>query len=188
MKISRSVVLASVLSLGVSPVFAAGFNLNEAAGALSTLSGGKVSAGNNAQTAGLISSLAGLDVTPKQAVGGTGAMLSLAKNQLSGSDYSQLTQSVPGVEKLVGNQGLSNLGALTGLLGKKADAAPTPAMLDAVGNVKNTADLNSAFSALGMDSGLVGQFAPILLQYLGQQGASSSLLSSLGNIWGATAQ
>ncbi|WXL26323.1 DUF2780 domain-containing protein [Ectopseudomonas mendocina] len=185
MKISRSVVLASVLSLGVSPVFAAGFNLNDAAGALSTLSGGKAATGSTAQTANLISALSDLNVTPQQAVGGTGAMLSLAKNQLSGTDYSQLTQSVPGVEKLVGSEGLSNLSALSGLLGKKNTATPSSALQDAVGNVQNAADLNSAFSALGMDGGMVSQFAPILLQYLGQQGASNSLLSSLGNIWGA---
>jgi hypothetical protein len=185
MKISRSVVLASVLSLGVSPVFAAGFNLNDAAGALSTLSGGKTAAGSNAQTANLISAMSGLNVTPQQAVGGTGAMLSLAKNQLSGSDYSQLTQSVPGVDKLVGSNGLSNLSALGSLLGKQSTGTASSAVQDAVGNVQNTTDLNAAFSALGMDGGMVSQFAPILLQYLGQQGASGSLLSSLGSIWGA---
>jgi hypothetical protein len=186
MKISRSVVLASVLSLGVSPVFAAGFNLNDAAGALSTLSGGKTAAtGSNAQTLSLVNSLSQLNVTPQQAVGGTGAMLSLAKNQLSGSDYGQLAQSVPGVDKLVGSEGLSNLSSLSSLLGKKTTATPSSAVQDAVSNVQNTADLNSAFSALGMDNSMVGQFAPILLQYLGQQGASNSLLSSLGNVWGA---
>ncbi|MGL5987623.1 MAG: DUF2780 domain-containing protein, partial [Burkholderiales bacterium] len=28
----------------------------------------------------------------------------------------------------------------------------------------------TAFSALGMDSGMIGQFAPVILQYLGGQG------------------
>jgi hypothetical protein len=36
-----------------------------------------------------------------------------------------------------------------------------------LGNVKDTNDLNNAFSALGMDSGMIGQFAPVILQYLG---------------------
>jgi hypothetical protein len=31
-------------------------------------------------------------------VGGTGAMLGLAKNQLSSTDYSQLAKSVPGID------------------------------------------------------------------------------------------
>ncbi len=53
-----------------------------------------------------------------------------------------------------------------------------------LGNVKNTSDLNTAFSALGMDSGMIGQFAPVILQYLGGQGANSSLLGKLGQALG----
>jgi hypothetical protein len=34
---------------------------------------------------------------------------------------------------------------------------------------------------------MIGQFAPVLLQYFGQQGVGGSLLSSLGSIWGAGA-
>lgn len=48
-----------------------------------------------------------------------------------------------------------------------------------LGNVKSTSDLNTAFSELGMDSGMVGQFAPVILQYLGSQGASTSVLGKL---------
>jgi hypothetical protein len=35
-----------------------------------------------------------------------------------------------------------------------------------------------------MDSGMVGQFAPVIIQYLGQQGVGGTLLQSLGTIWG----
>ena len=35
-----------------------------------------------------------------------------------------------------------------------------------------------------MDSGMIGQFAPLILQYLGQQGVGGSLLQSLSGIWG----
>ena len=106
-------------------------------------------------------------------------MLGLAKNQLSASDYSELAKSVPGIDKLSGGSG--NLGALAGMLGSSGKAA---GLENALGNVKDTNDLNTAFSALGMDSGMVGQFAPILLQYLGQQGVGGTLLKSLGSIWG----
>jgi len=34
---------------------------------------------------------------------------------------------------------------------------------------------------------MIGLFTPVLLQYLGQQGVGGTLLSSLGNIWGAGA-
>jgi hypothetical protein len=117
-----------------------------------------------------------LNVTPEQAIGGTGALLGLAKNKLSSADYSQMTQAVPGLDLL---SGAGALGGLGGLLGGSGNSAAT----NALGNVKSMADVNSAFTALGMDSGLVGQFAPLILQYLGQQGASGSALQSLGSLW-----
>ncbi|MGX1171707.1 hypothetical protein AB7M32_000432 [Pseudomonas sp. R151218B TE3479] len=40
-----------------------------------------------------------------------------------------------------------------------------------------------AFSALGIDSGMIGQFAPVILEYLEQQGVNGALLQSLGGIW-----
>jgi len=41
-------------------------------------------------------------------------------------------------------------------------------------------DVDNAFKALGMDTGMIGQFAPLLLQYLGQQGIAGALLQNLG--------
>ncbi|MHC8385047.1 DUF2780 domain-containing protein [Pseudomonas sp. LB3P14] len=178
MKISRGFALASLMSLAASPVFAQ-FNLNDAANAISGMKGDNAAAAPTSQTAGLLSALSQLNVTPQQAVGGTGAMLGLAKNQLSSTDYSALAKSVPGIDKLSGG---GELGALSGLLGSSGKAA---GLDNALGNVKNTNDLNNAFSALGMDSGMIGQFAPVLLQYLGQQGVGGSLLENLGGIWGA---
>ncbi|WP_161893317.1 DUF2780 domain-containing protein, partial [Pseudomonas juntendi] len=38
----------------------------------------------------------------------------------------------------------------------------------ALGNdAQNRSDLDNAFKALGMDTGMIGQFAPLLLQNLG---------------------
>ncbi|MNN78026.1 hypothetical protein D3C81_1945410 [compost metagenome] len=71
------------------------------------------------------------------------------------------------------------------LLGKSGNSS---ALSNALGdNVKSTDDLNNAFSALGMDTGMIGQFAPLILQYLGQQGVAGSLLQSLGGLWGTPA-
>lgn len=181
MKISRGFALASFMTLVASPVFAGGFSLNDVTGAVVGMQGGDkaAAAAPTSQTAGLLSALSALNVTPQQAVGGTGAMLGLAKNQLSSTDYSQLAKSVPGIDKLSGG---GELGALSGLLGSSGKSA---GLDNALGTVKDTNDLNSAFGALGMDSGMVGQFAPILLQYLGQQGVGGPLLQSLGSIWGA---
>jgi len=180
MKISRGFALASLMSLAASPVFAQ-FSLNDAANAISGMKGDNAAkaAAPTPETADLLGALSQLNVTPQQAVGGTSAMLGLAKNQLSSTDYSELAKSVPGIDKLSGG---GQLGALAGLLGSSGKSA---GLENALGNVKDTNDLNSAFSALGMDSGMIGQFAPVILQYLGQQGVGGSLLQSLGGIWGA---
>ncbi|MHC8303050.1 DUF2780 domain-containing protein [Pseudomonas sp. ZS1P83] len=180
MKISRGFALASLMCLAASPVFAQ-FSLNDAANAISGMQGDNAAAAAapTSQTAGLLSALSQLNVTPQQAVGGAGAMLGLAKNQLSSTDYSALAKSVPGIDILSGG---GELGALSGLLGSSGTAA---GLDNALGNVKNIIDLNNAFSALGMDSGMIGQFAPVLLQFFGQQGVGGSLLENLGGIWGA---
>jgi len=181
MKISRGIALASLMTLAASPVFA-GFSLDDVTKAASSMQGGNAatSAAPTSETAGLLQAVTGLGVTPQQAVGGTSAMLGLAKNQLSSTDYSQLAKEVPGIDKLSGGGG--NLAALSGLLGSSGKSA---GLENALGNVKDTNDLNNAFGALGMDSGMVGQFAPVLLKYLGDQGVGGPLLQSLGSIWGA---
>ena len=77
------------------------------------------------------------------------------------------------------------MSGLSGLLGK-SDQKNVNALNSALGDVKTTSDMNSAFSALGMNSGMVTQFAPVIIQYLGQQGVGGPLLQSLSSIWGAT--
>ena len=180
MKISRGFALASLMTLAASPVFAQ-FSLSDAANAISGMNGDNAAtaAAPTSETAGLLGALSQLNLTPQQVVGGTGAMLGLAKNQLSSTDYSELAKNVPGIDMLSGG---GELGVLAGLLGSSGKAA---GLDNALGNVKDTNDLNNAFSALGMDSGMIGQFAPLILQYFGQQGVGGSLLQSLGGIWGA---
>ena len=178
MKFSRGFALASLMTLAASQVFAQ-FSLSDAANAISGMKGNAATeAAPTSETADLLGALSQLNVTPQQAVGGAGAMLGLAKNQLSSTDYSELAKSVPGIDILSGG---GELGALTGLLGSTGKAA---GLDNALGNVKDTNDLNNAFSALGMDTGMIGLFTPVILQYLGQQGVGGSLLSSLGSIWG----
>ncbi|MBV4549854.1 DUF2780 domain-containing protein [Pseudomonas sp. SWRI102] len=187
MKVSSGFVLSCLLSLAASPAFAQ-FNLGDAANVLSAMQGdeqeGAVAAAPKA--AGLLNTLGSeLKITPEQAVGGAGAMLGLAKNRLSEPQFSELSKSVPGLDQIAGNSAIGGLNGLGGLLGGGSDKS---ALLDGLlGNVKDTGDLNDAFSALGMDSGMIGQFAPIILQYLGQQGVASSLLQNLGGIWGTGA-
>nr|WP_242551896.1 MULTISPECIES: DUF2780 domain-containing protein [Photobacterium] len=106
-----------------------------------------------------------LGVTPEQAAGGAGALLSAATSQLSGSQATELAKMIPGAEALTGSLP-PGIGALLG----------------------NMETINKIFAALGMDASMVSQFVPVVLQFLGNQGASAGLLQSLGNIWAPAAQ
>lgn len=178
----KALTLATLMTLAASPVFA--FNLSDAANAVSAMQNpkqGQVQA-PEAQ-ANLLNTLGSqLNITPEQAVGGAGAMLGLARNNLSSDDYGQLTKAVPGLDLLAGTNALGGLSGLGDLLGKNSESES--ALSNALGgNVENRSDLDNAFKALGMDTGMIGQFAPLLLQYLGQQGIAGSLLQNLGSLW-----
>ena len=179
--------LATLMTLAASPVFA--FNLSDAANAVSAMQNqqqqGQVQA-PQAQ-ADLLNTLGSqLNITPEQAVGGAGAMLGLARNSLSSEDYGQLTKAVPGLDLLSGANALGGLSGWGDLLG--SNKGSQSALDKALGNdVQNRSDLDNAFKALGMDTGMIGQFAPLLLQYLGQQGIAGSLLQNLGALWATPA-
>ena len=96
-------------------------------------------------------------VTSDQAIGGIGSMLALAQNSLDTADNKELATLIPGMSSLE-STGLSSL-------------------LNSQGAVE------SAFSSLGMDSSMVSTFAPIILQALQSQGATSGLMDSLAAIW-----
>src|SRR5690554_6815212 len=88
------------LALGLTAGAAQAFNIGEAARITSAVAAPGSAA---AQSAELVNRLTALNVTPEQAVGGTGALLELARNQLPGADYSQLLQSAPALKDLSGN-------------------------------------------------------------------------------------
>ncbi|MDY7562248.1 DUF2780 domain-containing protein [Pseudomonas sp. 10B1] len=173
MQITRAVALATLMVSAATPVFA--FNLSDVAGAVAGSTGVNQNAASTPQASGLLSALGSqLNVTPTQAVGGTGALMGLAQNKLSSGDYSALTKSVPGLDQL------SGAGALSSLLGN-AGGSSVSGTLD---NVKSMTDVNSAFSKLGISGDTASQFAPVILKYLGDQGTSGTVLKSLSSIWG----
>lgn len=96
-------------------------------------------------------------VTSDQAIGGIGSMLALAQNSLGTADNKELASLIPGMSSLE-STGLSSV-------------------LSSQGAVE------SAFDGLGMDSSMVTTFAPIILQALQSQGATSGLMDSLAAIW-----
>lgn len=104
-----------------------------------------------------------LGVTKTQATGGTSALLQLAKNQLSPDSIGTLTNKASGLSSLMGGGGSLSSSLLS--------------------NVSSMDGVQSAFSALGMDSAMIQQFVPIVMGFLGDQGVGSSLLSQLQNLW-----
>lgn len=183
-----SLVLLASLGLPIGPVMA--FGLGDVAGvAAAVANGGSTAPASSTaagvDAAGLIGLLGQLDVTPKQALGGTGALLGLAQNQLPASEYAALTSAVPGLERLTGTAALGQLSGLGGLLGGfGGQASGSDKVQSALSQVQNLQQARQAFSALGMDPALIGQFAPLLLQYFGNQGVAGPLLQSLASVWG----
>lgn len=138
------------------------FSLND------SLSKGSAALSSAAQVKGDAQQLAGqlqdqLGVTQSQAVGGTGALLQLAKSQLGADTMGTLTDKVSGLSSLLGGGSSLSKSLLS--------------------NISTMNGVQSAFSALGMDPAMIEQFLPIILSFLGDQGVGSALMGQLQNLW-----
>lgn len=105
-----------------------------------------------------------LGVTPTQAAGGTGALMSLAKSQLQGDQFSQVEDKMSGVSGLLGGDKNSVLGSL-------------------IPKVSSMADVKNTFDSLGLSANSIAQFAPMILNFLKQQGLGTGVLGSLSSLW-----
>lgn len=141
---------------------AGAFSLNDAiASGTQALSSATEINGEAQQLIGQISDQLG--VTESQATGGTSALLQLAGSELGTDSMNALTSQVPGLSSLLG--GSSGLGG------------------DLLSGISSMDGVQSAFSALGMDSSMIQQFIPIIMGFLGDQGVGSSLLGQLQGLW-----
>ena len=94
-----------------------------------------------------------LGVTSNQAMGGVGSILSLAKERLSGMDFTALTKLIPGADTYM--KTAKDLGAVTGPVGDRAG-------------------LTAAFSRLGMGPDMVPKFTQTLSDFVGKGGGESA--------------
>ena len=159
-----------------------GMNMNDAAQTASAIHAATPGGATQSTVTELLKVFAGTPVTGQQALGGTAALLGLAQSQLGGNQYAELTRQVPGLQQLTGSNALSQLSALGMLSGQGSQSSLLGA---ALGNTGSQAGVNQAFSALGMDSSMVGVFSQLLLQYFGGEGVSAPLLQNLASVWGA---
>ncbi len=106
-----------------------------------------------------------LGISEKQAKGGSGLILKLVKDKLSGGEFNQIAEAIPGVQGLIAaapeSGGLMN--ALSGLA----------ASLGLGGKLGNLASLASGFKGLDMDTAMIGKFVPIVLSFAQEKGGDT---------------
>jgi len=109
----------------------------------------------------LVSSLtSNLGVSPEQAVGGTGAMLGYAQNKLTPDQFSAVSNAIPGAGEITKAAGP--------LLGGSS--------------LSSLADVQGAFSKLGMSPDTISKFAPILTDTVGKA-AGPQVAGLLGGLF-----
>ena len=96
----------------------------------------------------LISSLtSGLGLNTAQAVGGAGALLGLAQENLAKADWDKIASAIPGAGPIIAQA--KSLGGITGKFGSLAALAP-------------------AFSKMGLSNDQVASLRPALTDYVGK--------------------
>jgi hypothetical protein len=106
-----------------------------------------------------------LGVTPKQAEGGAGALLGLAKGKLKADDFAKVATAVPGTDKLIASAPAADAPKSGGALGAAAGAMGTQAA--------GLAGLAPVFSKLGLKSDMVAKFAPVVVDYAQKKGGDT---------------
>ena len=123
-----------------------------------------------------------LGVTESQANGGLGSLFNYAKDNITAEQFSQLSGALPGVDELVKAapdvSAMASEGGLGGLMDKAANYNDS---LKAINDVKKQ------FESLGLDAGMITQFAAKAKEYLdteeGKQ-AKELLNKGLGKLLG----
>ena len=96
----------------------------------------------------------GLSVSPAQAQGAAGALLSQAKSQMPAADFGQVANAIPGIDGLL---------------------AAAPALGGgAAGKLGGMMALAGSFKQLGLDPALVGKAIPLLTGFLNNKGAAGA--------------
>jgi hypothetical protein len=144
-------------------------NMGTAAAMARSLAGGSSSAGQTPALVGLL--VQQLGVSPQQATGGAGSIFSLAQQTMSPNNFGQVSNAVPGMSQLL-SAAPSMTGYGGGLMGSAANALGGGSSL---GNMAKMAMLANSFQNLGLNSGMVSRFIPVILQYVQTQGGVSTM-------------
>ena len=105
-----------------------------------------------------------LGVDEAQATGGAGLLFKLAKDQLGSGEFARLRAAVPEVDQLIESAPHAGAGRLGGLGGLAS------AFGGKIGALVNLASLAEGFDDLGLDSGTVARFLPVVLSWVQARG------------------
>jgi hypothetical protein len=104
-----------------------------------------------------------LGVSEEAAKGGSGLIFNMAKEKLGAGDFGKVASALPGITDLMKSAPAS--GGVLGGIGKLASGFGGGA-----GQLGNLASLAGGFSKLGLDSGMIGKFIPIILTFAQSKG------------------
>ena len=122
-----------------------------------------------------------LGVDEGQAKGGAGLLFKLAQDKLGSGDFAQLADKIPGLDSMLeaapAESGGGLMGAIGGMLGGLGGNA---------GALGNLASLAGDFDKLGLDSGMVNQFIPVVMKFVQEQGGDD-IMALIQKVMGADA-
>jgi len=184
-----SVLLISALALSGN-THAADNTLNKLQGLLGSSSTSQVSEAQGSDTneaaqsydvTSLMSMVSdNLGVSEAQSEGGLAAIFDYAKDNLSDTNYSELAQSVPGLDSLLENvpaissDSSSDSASMSGLLSKASEYSSSLSAIN---------ELKQQFEALGLDTDMITSYITQINSYFSDDEDTLSLLQSgLGNL------
>ncbi len=119
-----------------------------------------------------------LGITPAQASGGAGSLFQVAKAGMQANDFNKLVSAVPEVNNLMGAAPKSKSGW-------SQVASGTSALIgDKSNTLGQAAALAESFQSLGLSSDMIGQFTPIISDYVKKEAGNQISKALLGSLSG----
>lgn len=123
-----------------------------------------------------------LGVTEPQATGGAGSLFAMAKGMLSESDYGQVATAIPGIGDLI-----KAAPAVSESTAKQSDKMSgltqgLGSITKAVDSAGKYAAVYDQFKQLGLNTDMVSQFVPVILQFAESSGGET-VMNILKSVW-----
>ncbi|WP_434930964.1 DUF2780 domain-containing protein [Shewanella sp. HL-SH5] len=175
---NRSIIACSVLSavLLSAPVNAGWLDnvTKKEAAPVATQAAAVTGLADNALVGNVMSQLG---LTEQQAAGGLGSILNLAQSNLGKNDFSTLSNSIPGIDSLLGAvPAMAGDSGMSGLLSKAGNLGSS---------FQGAAVVYDSFEKLGISKEYIAPMVDIAKQYLQQQsgeGTVDLLMKGLGSL------